>query len=71
MIVLKLNDLSVLSMKLIEQGLFGPSAPWEMLIMFLKKKNKTHRICINYHDLSKSSIRNKCPMPRNDESMIN
>jgi hypothetical protein len=36
-------------------------------VIFVKKKDGTLRLCIDYHDLNKSTIRNKYPMPHIDD----
>jgi hypothetical protein len=36
-------------------------------VIFVKKKDGTLRMCINYHDLNKATIRNMHPMPCIDD----
>jgi hypothetical protein len=42
-------------------------SPWEAPIMFVKKKDGTLRLCIDYRQLNKVTIKNKYPLPRIDD----
>ena len=54
--------------ELIEQGFIRPSAsPWGAPVLFVKKKEGTLRMCIDYRELNKVTIRNKYPLPRIDD----
>jgi hypothetical protein len=35
--------------------------------MFMKKKDGTLRLCIDYRQLNKVTIKNKYPLPQNDD----
>lgn len=37
-------------------------------ILFVKKKDGTFRLCVDYRGLNKVTIPNKCPLPRTDET---
>ena len=39
-------------------------SPWGTPILFAKKKDRTLRICIDYRQLNKVTIKNKYPLPR-------
>jgi hypothetical protein len=39
-------------------------SPWGAPILFVKKKDGTLRLCINYRQLNKVAIKNKYPLPR-------
>ena len=39
----------------------------EMPMLFIKKKNSSLRLCVNYRRLNKIMIKNKYPLPRIDE----
>ncbi|KAL4032940.1 hypothetical protein IC575_006023 [Cucumis melo] len=46
---------------------FRPSvSPWGAPLLFVKKKDGTLRLCIDYRQLNKVTIRNKYPLPRID-----
>jgi hypothetical protein len=39
-------------------------SPWGALVMFMKKKDGTMRLCINFRQLNKVTLKNKYPLPR-------
>jgi hypothetical protein len=41
--------------------------PWGAPILFVKKKDETLRLCIDYRQLNKMTIKNKYPLPRINE----
>nr|GEZ48809.1 putative reverse transcriptase domain-containing protein [Tanacetum cinerariifolium] len=43
------------------------SSPWEASICFAKKKDGSFRMCINYRELNKLTIKNRYPLPRIDD----
>ena len=46
-------------------GFIRPSvSPWGSLVLFVKKKDGTMRLCIDYRQLNAVTIRNKYPLPR-------
>ena len=42
------------------------SSPWGCLAIFVKKKDGTLRMCVDYHLLNAVTIKNKYPLPRID-----
>ncbi|KAA3484375.1 DNA/RNA polymerases superfamily protein [Gossypium australe] len=42
-------------------------SPWGAPVLFVKKKDGTMRMCIDYHQLNKETIKNKYPLPRIDD----
>lgn len=56
--------------ELLRLGLIEPSAsPWGAPILFVKKKDGSMRMCVDYRALNKVTIRNKYPLPRIDECL--
>ncbi|KAG8503511.1 hypothetical protein CXB51_001474 [Gossypium anomalum] len=56
--------------ELLDRGLIRPSAsPWGAPVLFVKKKDGTMRMCIDYRQLNKLTIKNKnkYPLPRIDD----
>nr|GFB88322.1 putative reverse transcriptase domain-containing protein [Tanacetum cinerariifolium] len=50
--------------ELLERGFIRPSvSPWGAPVLFVKKKEGSMRLCIDYHDLNKITIRNRYPLP--------
>ena len=41
--------------------------PLESLVLFVKKKDESLRLCIDYKELNRVSIKNKYPLPRVDD----
>nr|GFA44916.1 retrotransposon protein [Tanacetum cinerariifolium] len=53
--------------ELLERGFIRPSvSPWGAPILFVKKKDGSMRLCIDYRELNKITIRNHYPLPRID-----
>ncbi|GJW46241.1 putative reverse transcriptase domain-containing protein [Tanacetum coccineum] len=44
----------------------APSSPWGAPVLFVKKKNRSFRMCIDYHELNKLTVKNLYPLPRID-----
>ncbi|KAL0549531.1 hypothetical protein IC582_014016 [Cucumis melo] len=65
------NELKKLKMQLqelVDKGYIRPSvSPWGVPVLFVKKKDGTFRLCIDYRQLNKVTIRNKYPLPRIDD----
>ncbi|GJS52517.1 putative nucleotidyltransferase, ribonuclease H [Tanacetum coccineum] len=43
------------------------SSPWGAPVLFVKKKDRTMRMCTDYRELNKSIVKNKYPLPRIDD----
>ena len=49
-------------------GLTRPSvSPWGAPVIFVKKKDGSWRLCIDYRQLNKATVRNQYPLPRIDD----
>ncbi|GJX16133.1 hypothetical protein Tco_0216965 [Tanacetum coccineum] len=46
------------------------SSPWGAPVLFVKKKNGSFRMCIDYQELNKLTVKNRYPLPRIDDSLI-
>jgi hypothetical protein len=54
--------------ELLKKGYIRPSvSPWGALVLFVKKKDGTLRLCIDFRKLNKVTIKNKYPLPRIDD----
>jgi hypothetical protein len=64
------NELAELKIKLqdlLEKGFIWPSSsPWGCPAIFVKKKDQTLRMCVDYKPLNEVTINNKYPLPRID-----
>ena len=55
---------------LLEKQFIKPSvSPWGALVLLVKKKDGSSRLCIDYRQLNKLTIKNKYPLPRIDDLM--
>ncbi|WVZ70482.1 hypothetical protein U9M48_019146 [Paspalum notatum var. saurae] len=54
--------------ELLEKGLIRCSvSPWGALVLFVKKRDETMRLCIDYRELNAVTLKSKCPLPRIDD----
>nr|GEZ80441.1 putative reverse transcriptase domain-containing protein [Tanacetum cinerariifolium] len=64
----EMQELSNQLQELIDRGFIRPStSPWGAPVLFVKKKDGTFRMCINYQELNKLTINNHYPLPRIDD----
>ncbi|KAI3736778.1 hypothetical protein L2E82_26765 [Cichorium intybus] len=64
----KLKELMTQLQELLDKGFIRPSSsPWGAPILFVKKKDGSMRMCIDYRDLNKVTIKNRYPLPRIDD----
>ena len=65
---LELKELKVHMEDLVSKGFVRPStSPWEAPVLFVKKNDGILRLCIDYRELNKVTIRNQYPLPRIDD----
>jgi hypothetical protein len=60
----ELAELKIQLQDLIDKGFIRPSAsPWGCPALFVKKKDNSLRLCVDYHPLNAVTIKNKYPLP--------
>ncbi|GJT16711.1 putative reverse transcriptase domain-containing protein [Tanacetum coccineum] len=63
----EMNELSEQMKELSDKGFIRPSSsPWEAPVLFVKKKDGSFRMCIDYRELNKLTMKNRYPLPRID-----
>ena len=64
----ELMELKMQLQELLDKGYIRPSvSPSRAPVLFLKKKDGTFRMCIDYRQLNKLTIKNRYPLPRIDD----
>ena len=64
----ELKELKAQLEELLCKGFIRPrTSPWGALVLFVKKKDGSLRLCIDYRQLNRAIIRNQYPLPRIDE----
>ena len=64
----ELRELKAQLEELLSKGFIRPSiSPWGAPVLFVKKKDGSLRLCIDYRQLNRVTIRNHYPLPRIDE----
>ncbi|WVZ52793.1 hypothetical protein U9M48_003815 [Paspalum notatum var. saurae] len=62
------NELKKQLDELLEKGLIRCSvSPWGAPVLFVKKRDGTMRLCIDYHELNAVTLKSKFPLPRIDD----
>ena len=65
---LGLRELKAQLQDLLDKGFIHPStSPWGALVLFVKRKDGSLGLCINYRQLNKVTTKNKYPLPRIDD----
>jgi hypothetical protein len=63
----ELAELKIQLQDLLDKGFIRPSAsPWGFPALFMKKKDNSLRLCVDYRPLNEVTIKNKYPLPRID-----
>ncbi|WMV25313.1 hypothetical protein MTR67_018698 [Solanum verrucosum] len=61
----ELKELKEQLRDLLEKGFIRPSqSPWGVSVLFVKKKDGSLRMCIDYRQLNRVTVKNKYPFPR-------
>ena len=62
------EELSSQTRELLWKGLIRPSfSAWGAAVVFVPKSDGTLRLCVDYRDLNKQTLKNKYPLPRIDD----
>nr|GFA69657.1 hypothetical protein [Tanacetum cinerariifolium] len=68
MALIELKDLKDQLQELLERGFIRPSvSPWGTPVLFVKKKDGSMRLCIDYREVNKITMRNRYPLLRIDD----
>ncbi|GJS68398.1 putative reverse transcriptase domain-containing protein [Tanacetum coccineum] len=61
----EMEELSAQLHELSDKGFIRPSSsPWGASVLFVKKKDGSFRMCIDYRELNKLTVKNRYPLPR-------
>ena len=61
----ELKELKSQLQELLDKGFIRPSvSPWGAPVLFVKKKDDTLRMCIDYRQINKVTVKNMYPLPR-------
>ncbi|KAL9250173.1 Retrovirus-related Pol polyprotein from transposon 17.6-like protein [Drosera capensis] len=64
----ELKELKTQLEELLEKGYIRSSvSPWGAPVLFVKKKDGSMRLCIDYRELNRITIKNRYPLPRIDD----
>ncbi|GJR46804.1 reverse transcriptase domain-containing protein [Tanacetum coccineum] len=64
----EMKELAEQLKELSNKGFIRPSSsPWGAPILFVKKKDGSFRMCIDYRELNKLTVKNRYPLPRIDD----
>jgi hypothetical protein len=67
MSTLELQELKMQLKGLLDLGLIRPGvSPWGVAVIFIQKKDGSWRLCIDYRQLNKATIKNQYPLSRID-----
>ena len=64
------EELGSQTRELLWKGLIRPSfSAWGAAVVFVLKSDGTLRLCVDYRDLNKQTLKNKYPLPRIDDML--
>ncbi|GJR06409.1 putative reverse transcriptase domain-containing protein [Tanacetum coccineum] len=64
----EMKELSEQLQELSDKGFIRPSSsPWGASVLFVKNKDGSFRMCIDYRELNKLTVKNRYPLPRIDD----
>ena len=64
----ELQELKVQVQELLDKVFIRPvTSPWDAPVLFAEKKDRTLRLCIDYRQLNRVTIKNQYPLPRIDD----
>ncbi|GKB41840.1 putative reverse transcriptase domain-containing protein [Tanacetum coccineum] len=64
----EIKELSEKLKELSDKGFIRPSSsPWGATVLFVKKKDGLFRMCIDYQEMNKLTVKNHYPLPRIDD----
>ncbi|GKC22475.1 hypothetical protein Tco_1024625 [Tanacetum coccineum] len=64
----EMKELSDQLQELSNKGFIRPSSsPWGAPVLFVKKKDGSFQMCIDYRELNKLTVKNRYPLPRIDD----
>nr|GEX06901.1 putative reverse transcriptase domain-containing protein [Tanacetum cinerariifolium] len=64
----EMKELSDQLKELSDKGFIRPSSlPWGAPVLFVKNKDGSFRMCIDYQELNKMTVKNRYPLPRIDD----
>ncbi|GKC70694.1 hypothetical protein Tco_1116577 [Tanacetum coccineum] len=62
------QELSNQLQELSDRGFIRPgTSPWGAPVLFVKNKDRSFRMCIDYQELNKLTVKNRYPLPRIDD----
>ncbi|GJX35577.1 putative reverse transcriptase domain-containing protein [Tanacetum coccineum] len=64
----EMKELSEQLKEISDKGFIRPnSSPWGAPVLFVKKKDGSFQMCIDYRELNKLTVKNRYPLPRIDD----